>query len=149
MERLGRYEVVQNSFSLLEQADRETVFPVCHEHGIAYEPFSPLAGGWLSGKYTREAAAPEGSRMTQRPEPYEHLRTDAVWTALDALRERAAGHGVRMSVLALAWLLHLPEVTAVVIGPNRVEHLDDVEAALSLRLSEAETHELAEVFRWQ
>ncbi len=149
LEGLGRYEVVQNSFSLLELADRETVFPVCREHGIGYEPFSPLAGGWLSGKYTRDSEPPAGSRMTQRPEPYEHLRIPAVWSALDALREWATGHGVAMSVLALGWLLHLPEVTAVVIGPNRVEHLNDVEAALALRLSDAEVHEIAGVFAWE
>ena len=88
--------------------------------------------------------------MTQRPEPYERFRTDAVWNALDALRERAPALGVSMSSLALAWLLHLPEVTSVVIGPNRVEHLDDVDAG-ARRPSHrtAERAEIAEVFEWE
>ena len=68
LERLTRYEWVQNRLSLLEQADRETVFPLCHEHGLGYTPFSPLAGGWLTGKYRRGEPPPAGSRMTLRPE---------------------------------------------------------------------------------
>ena len=64
LEGLPRYEWVQNGFSLLDQGDRETVFPVCREHGLGYTPFSPLAGGWLTGKYRRGEAPPAGSRMT-------------------------------------------------------------------------------------
>ena len=60
LEGLTRYEVVQNSFSLLDQRDRQTVFALCHEHGIAYTPFSPLAGGWLTGKYQRDEPPPPG-----------------------------------------------------------------------------------------
>ena len=66
LEGLVRFEWAQNSFSLLEQDDRQTVFPLCHEHGIGYTPFGPLAGGWLTGKYRRNETAPEGSRMTKR-----------------------------------------------------------------------------------
>ena len=77
LEGLTRYEWVQNAFSLLEQGDRETVFPLCHEHGIGFTPFSPLAGGWLTGKYRRGEELPPGSRMTLRPEGSEHYRTDA------------------------------------------------------------------------
>ena len=75
LEGLPRFEWVQNGFSLLEQDDRETVFPVCHEHGLGYTPFSPLAGGWLTGKYRRDEAPPAGSRMTLRPERSEGYRT--------------------------------------------------------------------------
>ena len=67
LEGLPRYEWVQNGFSLLDQGDRESVFPVCREHGLGYTPFSPLAGGWLTGKYRRGEPLPAGSRMTLRP----------------------------------------------------------------------------------
>ena len=60
LEGLPRYEWVQNGFSLLEQGDRESVFPVCREHGLGYTPFSPLAGGWLTGKYRRGEEPPAG-----------------------------------------------------------------------------------------
>ncbi len=134
LEGLTRYEWVQNSFSLLEQGDRETVFPLCHEHGLGYTPFSPLAGGWLTGKYRRGEAPPPGSRMTLRPEGGEAYRTAATFDALEALEEEAREHGVSMAGLSLAWLLAIPELTAVVVGPNRVEQLGPVREALDLRL---------------
>src|SRR6266571_50193 len=77
----GRPALVQNSYSLLDRKDEREVIPLCAENGVAYEAYSPLRGGWLTGKYRRDEAAPSGSRMTLRPEPYEHLRTDAVFEA--------------------------------------------------------------------
>src|SRR5215213_1147956 len=66
----GRPEWVQNSYSLLDRADEDGVLEVCAREGLGYTPFSPLAGGWLTGKYRRDEPPPEGSRMTTRPEPY-------------------------------------------------------------------------------
>ena len=105
---------MQNGFSLLEQGDRETVFPVCREHGLGYTPFSPLAGGWLTGKYRRGEAPPAGSRMTLRPEPYVGYASDRVFDALETLEREAAERGVSMAGLALAWALAQPELTAIV-----------------------------------
>jgi len=138
LEGLARYEWVQNSFSLLERADVESVFAVCHEHGLGYEAFGPLAGGWLSGKYRRGQPYPEGSRMTQRPESYLEYSTDAVFSALEAFEREAFGRGVSMAGLAIAWLLGVPEITAVVVGPTRAGHLEPVREALSLELTSAE-----------
>ena len=130
LEGLARYEWVQNAFSLLVQDDRETVFPLCHEHGLGYTPYSPLAGGWLTGKYRRGEPPPSGSRMTLRPEGSERFRTDATFDALEELESLAAGHGASLAALALAWLLDVPEVTAVVVGPNSVAQLAPVREAL-------------------
>jgi len=146
LERLPRYEWVQNGFSLLEQGDRESVFPVCREHGLGYTPFSPLAGGWLTGKYRRGVAPPAGSRMTLRPEPYAGYSSDRVFDALEALEREAAGRGVSMAALALAWALHQPELTAVVIGPNRADHLEPAFEAVEIDLSPTERDHLTEVF---
>ncbi|MFN8224195.1 MAG: aldo/keto reductase [Gaiellales bacterium] len=146
LERLPRYEWVQNSFSLLEHNDRETVFPLCHEHGIGYTPFSPLAGGWLTGKYRRNAEPPAGSRMTKRPEPYAGFTTDRVFTALERFEEHAAAKNVSMAALALAWLLATPEITAVVVGPNTVEQFAPVAESLAVHLTGSEHHKLAELF---
>ena len=118
LEGLTRYEWVQNAFSLLEQGDAETVFPLCHEHGLGYTPFSPLAGGWLTGKYRRGEPPPPGSRMTVRPEGSEGYWADATFDALEELEREAAERGVSMAGLAVAWLLRYPEITAVVVGPN-------------------------------
>ena len=82
--------LVQNSFSLLDRADEEDVLPHCRARGIPYVPFGPLAGGWLTGKYKRGEAYPEGSRMTQRPGGYAHYNDEQVFDALDALADEAA-----------------------------------------------------------
>ncbi len=146
LEGLIRYEWVQNSFSLLDRADAETVFPVCHEHGLGYEAFGPLAGGWLTGKYRRGAPYPAGSRMTQRPESYLRYANGRIFDALEALEREALGRGVSMAGLSIAWLLGVPEVTAVVVGPTRAEHLEPVREALSLELAPAELDHLKGLF---
>ena len=135
LEGLTRYEWVQNAYSLLVQDDRETVFPLCHEHCLGYTPYSPLAGGWLTGKYRRGEPLPAGSRMTMRPEGSERFRTDASFDALEELEALASGRGASLAGLSLAWLLAVPEVTAVVVGPNTVAQLEPVREALDLQLS--------------
>jgi len=146
LEGMCRYEWVQNSFSLLDQADAETVFAVCREHGLGYEAFGPLAGGWLTGKYRRGELYPEGSRMTQRPESYTRYATDTVFSALEAFEREARERGVSMAGLALAWLLGIPEVTAVIVGPGSVEHLAPVPEALALELTSADRDHLRGLF---
>jgi aryl-alcohol dehydrogenase-like predicted oxidoreductase len=146
LEGLARYELVQNSFSLLDRADEETVFPVCREHGLGYEAFGPLAGGWLTGKYRRGEEYPAGSRMTQRPDSYLGYANDAVFDGLEALEREALARGVSMPGLALAWLLAVPEVTAIVVGPTRAEHLEPVREALALELTPADSEHLRGLF---
>ena len=146
LEGLTRYEWVQNAFSLLEQGDAETVFPLCHEHGLGYTPFSPLAGGWLTGKYRRGEPPPPGSRMTVRPEGSEGYWADATFDALEELEREAAERGVSMAGLSIAWLLRVPEVAAVVVGPNDVEQLAPVREALEIHLDEREWAEIERLF---
>ncbi len=118
---------VQNSYSLLDREPEREVLPLCAEHGLGFTPFGPLAGGWLTGKYRRDAPAPAGSRMTLRPEPYRHLEDEKVYDAL----ERLAGLG-DPAALAFAWLFAQPQVTAVVVGPRRPEQLEPALRALEL-----------------
>ena len=146
LEGLTRYECVQNSFSLLEPEDAETVFPVCHEHGLGYEAFGPLAGGWLAGRYRRGEPYPEGSRMTQRPNGYRKYESDTIFDALEELEREALGRGVSMAGLAIAWLLSVPEITAVVVGPTRAEQLQPVREALALELTADELAHLRGLF---
>jgi aryl-alcohol dehydrogenase-like predicted oxidoreductase len=142
----GSPACVQNSFSLLERADEEALLLLCRERDIAYVAFGPLAGGWLTGKYRRGAAFPAGSRMTQRPEPYEHFLRDGVFDALEALERMAAERGLSMAGLALAWLLAEPRLTSAVVGPTRPEQLEPVREALSHPLGGDERDELSKVF---
>ncbi len=143
----GRYEWVQNSFSLLEQGDANSgVLARCRTEGLGYTPFSPLAGGWLTGKYRRGQPPPAGSRMTLRPEPYQAYRTDEVFDALEALADYAAEHNTTMSVLALAWALAQPGLTAVVIGPNNVNHLQPALDAAAATFPPAAIDYVTELF---
>jgi aryl-alcohol dehydrogenase-like predicted oxidoreductase len=146
LEGLARYEWVQNSFSLLERGDAETVFPVCHEHGLGYEAFGPLAGGWLAGRYRRGEGYPQGSRMTQRPDGYRRFESAETFDALEAFEREAVERDVSMAGLALGWLLAEPDVTAVVVGPTRAEQLEPVLEALALELSAEDRGHLRGLF---
>jgi aryl-alcohol dehydrogenase-like predicted oxidoreductase len=141
-----RYEWLQRSYSLLAREDEDDILPLCRAHGLGYEAYGPLAGGWLTGKYRRGAAYPEGSRMTQRPESYLAYGRDDVFDALDAFEREAFARGVSMACLATAWLLGAPDVAAVVIGPTRIEHLEPVREALSLELTTDDRDHLRGLF---
>jgi aryl-alcohol dehydrogenase-like predicted oxidoreductase len=122
------------------------MFPLCREARIGFMAFSPLAGGWLTGKYTRHGTYPAGSRMTLRPEPYQHLERAAVFDAIETLQRLAADRGVDVSALALAWVLRQLPVDGVVIGPRRPAHLDAALAAFAVELSGDEERLLSETF---
>jgi aryl-alcohol dehydrogenase-like predicted oxidoreductase len=98
---------------------------------VAYLAFSPLAGGWLTGKYRRGAPYPAGSRMTQRPESNRNFVADRTFEALGRLQAIAADRGTSMAGLALAWLLDGDRVAQIVVGPGRPEHLAPVAEALA------------------
>ena len=142
----GKPALVQNSYSLLDRTDEDGVAQLCAELGIAYTPYGPLAGGWLTGKYRRDEPVPEGSRMAMRPEPYEHLRKPETFTALERLGKFATRRGVEPATLAIAWLFAQPWVTAVVVGPRQAKHLEPALRALERPLSRAEADEVAELF---
>jgi aryl-alcohol dehydrogenase-like predicted oxidoreductase len=143
----GSPEAIQNSYSLLERGDERRVLSLCAERGVAYLVFSPLAGGWLTGKYRRGQPFPAGSRMTQRPEPYRALMNERVYAGIEQLEASARAREISSAGLALAWLLAEPRVGQIVVGPGRPEHLSPVREALSTPpLSHAERSELAEAF---
>jgi aryl-alcohol dehydrogenase-like predicted oxidoreductase len=144
--RHGRPAWAQNSYSLLEREDEEEAIKICIRDGLGYTPYSPLAGGWLTGKYRRGEEPPAGSRMTLRPDPYLHFQDDRVFDALEAFEERARARNTSPAALAIAWLLGDPNVTAVIVGPRRAEHLGPALEALDLQLSPSERDQLAALF---
>jgi aryl-alcohol dehydrogenase-like predicted oxidoreductase len=136
----GNFSAVQNSYSLLDREVEDEVLPLCAEHGLWFQVHSPLMGGWLTGKYRRGTPAPEGSRMTLRPGPYEFLRTDAVFDSIEALERRGDP-----ATLALAWLL-ADERVSVVIGPRRPEQLRPALDAVANPLTSLEREEISAEF---
>ena len=141
-----RFECVQNSYSLLDRADEREMFPLCADQGLGYTPYSPLAGGWLTGKYRRADKYPAGSRMTKRPEAYEQFARLETFDGLDRLQAEAERRGVSMAGLALAWVMSHPLVTAPIIGPRRPEHLQPAQEARAITLTDEERQTIGGFF---
>jgi aryl-alcohol dehydrogenase-like predicted oxidoreductase len=134
---LAPIALVQNEYSLLVRDAELEVLPLCAEHGIEFQAFSPLAGGWLTGKYARSTAFPAGSRMTLRPGPYSDFVREEVFDALEQFAQRGDP-----ATLALAWILANPLVGGIVVGPRRPAQLDPVRAAVVLEIARDELTEL-------
>jgi aryl-alcohol dehydrogenase-like predicted oxidoreductase len=142
----GRYGWVQNSYSLLDQDDAREVLPIVQEEGLGYTPYSPLAGGWLTGKYQRGKPPSRASRMSMRPGPYAAFDHKDVWDALDRLRDWSKSHRITLTEAAYAWVLGEPRVTAILIGPRTPEQIAAAVGALSVRFTPTERYELTDLF---
>jgi aryl-alcohol dehydrogenase-like predicted oxidoreductase len=148
----GRPSLLQSSYSLLDRTDASpdpsntVVLDLAAQSGIGYQAFSPLAGGWLTGKYRRGEPPPAGSRMTLRPDSYRHLEDEHVYAGLVELAEAAEGRGVSTAALALAWVVSDPRVDSAVVGPRRPEHLEPVREAAALELSAEERERIGSIF---
>ena len=143
---LCRFDWVQNSFSLLDRAPERELFPLCEDQGVGFTAFSPLAGGWLTGKYREGESYPEGSRMTLRPEPYRNLERSNVFRGLSSLEAEARARDVSMAALALSWILHHPHVDAAIIGPRNAAQLDAALQSAEVSLSDADVKRVGAIF---
>jgi len=143
---LARFGWVQNEYSLLRPEPEQDVLPICAREGLGFTPFSPLCGGWLTGKYSGSQAFPDDSRMALRGEPYSDLVNERTFRGLESFQAAAAERGVEPAELAIAWVLSHPQVTSVIVGPRRPEQLDAAFNAAEIPLSEQERDELAELF---
>lgn len=135
-----RFETLQAYYSLAgRDLERDTVL-LLRDQKLGLLVWSPLAGGFLSGKITRDRKAAEGSRRASLPfPPVDEARAFA---CIDAMRPIAEAHGVSVAQVALAWLLHQEHVTSVIVGAKRVDQLDDNIAATALTLSSEELETL-------
>jgi aryl-alcohol dehydrogenase-like predicted oxidoreductase len=133
--RTHRYESVQLQWSLaVRDAERE-VIPACKAFGLGTLIWSPLARGFLSGKYRKGMSPPAGSRLEAWKDTYKTMDTERHWTVLDAVLDIARRHQTSPSAVALAWLLAKPEVTSIIVGARTVEQLDDNLKALEVKLT--------------
>lgn len=141
---------LQPQYNLLVRDIEFELVDVCRNEGIGILPWSPLAGGWLTGKYRRDEQPTGATRLGENPargmEAYAPRNAqDRTWQVIDAVREIAEGRGVSMAQVALAWVADRPAVTSVILGARTVEQLDDNLGAADLHLSEKETALLTEV----
>jgi aryl-alcohol dehydrogenase-like predicted oxidoreductase len=129
-----RFACLQPEYNLVDRHEEANLLPVCTQEDVGVIPWSPLAGGFLSGKYDREGSIPADSRAAS--DEYTQTRfTDENWAVLDAVRAVATEADVSPAQVSLAWLLHKEVVDAPVVGPRRIDHLEDTVDALAVELS--------------
>jgi aryl-alcohol dehydrogenase-like predicted oxidoreductase len=123
---LERFVCEQPPYSLLARAIEADVLPTCLRHGMGVIPWSPLAGGWLSGKWRKGADAPESTRAERMPARYDlsDPANQRKLDAADALGKLADEAGMTLIQMALAFVINHPAVTAAIIGPRTMEQLE-------------------------
>ena len=119
---------------------------VCEAYGVGVIPYSPLAGGFLTGKYSRDGAQVESTRAG---EIAKNRFSEQNWAILDRLREVAAAHSVPVAQVSLAWLLSKPYMSAPIVGANSAEQLNELMPAATLELTPEELAALEEVSGWE
>jgi aryl-alcohol dehydrogenase-like predicted oxidoreductase len=146
-ERLGlaRIDSLQAYYTVAGRELERELIPMMRSEGVGLMVWSPLAGGLLSGKYGREQQAEEGSRRVTFDFP--PVDKDRAWNCVDVMRTIAHAHGVSVAQVALAWLLHQPQVSTVIIGAKAPGQLADNIAATQVRLSELDLQQIGNVSR--
>ena len=146
-ERLGlaRFESLQAYYTVAGRDLERELIPMLRSEEVGLMVWSPLAGGLLSGKFGRDQTGDAGSRRTNFDFP--PVNRDRAYDCIDAMRPIAQAHGVSVAQIALAWLLHQPQVTSVIIGAKRPEQLADNLAATQVALSADELAQLDAVSR--
>jgi len=147
---LARPVTLQPQYNLLAREIEWEIVPAAGRNGLGLLPWSPLGGGWLTGKYRREEAPTGATRLGENPdrgvEAYgRRSRLERTWDVVDAVRAIAGGRGVSMAQVALAWLVDRPSVTSVILGARTLEQLDDNLGAADLHLAPDEAQRLDEV----
>ena len=136
-QHLSKFVALQAQYSLVNrELEREHV-PLCREHGLGILPWSPLAGGFLSGKYKKDAPPPAGTRLEKWKERWAKQDTPRNWQILDAVTAVAKELGATVSQVSLAWLLAKPQVSSVIFGARTMDQLADNLAAAELKLPQA------------
>lgn len=134
-EGLARFESLQAYYTLAGRELEREIAPMLRSEGVGLMVWSPLAGGFLSGKYTRDQDASEGRRAAFDFPPVDKPRGFA---CIDAMTPIAETRGVSVAQIALAWLLHRKVVSSVIVGAKRMDQLEDNLAAAEIDFTEAE-----------
>jgi aryl-alcohol dehydrogenase-like predicted oxidoreductase len=134
---LNRFVCEQPPYHILDRRIERELLPMAQTYGFGIIPWSPLAGGLLTGKYTRENPSPEGARYADvggNPR-FAARKTEEVYDVVEELAPLAKAKGVTMAQFALAWVMHQPVVTSPIIGPRTMEQLEDNLGALDVEIT--------------
>src|ERR1700761_2412203 len=134
---------LQPQYSLLAREIEGEIVPACLDAGLGMLPWSPLGGGWLSGKYRRDQRPSGATRLGENPsrgmEAYDRRGTERTWNVIDAVQKVAGDRGVSMAEVAIAWVTARPGVSSTILGAPPTSQLEANLRASGLRLSPAET----------
>jgi aryl-alcohol dehydrogenase-like predicted oxidoreductase len=144
-EGLARFDCLQPQYSLVVRDIEHEVLPVSREEGLGVIPWSPLAGGFLTGKYSREDAPPENTRMASWGDTWKRHATSDKFDIVDRVCEIADSRGKEPAQIALSWVKDRPGVTSPIIGARNVEQLDKNLGVTGWSLEERELDSLEEV----
>ena len=137
---------LQPQYSLLVREIEWEIVPAAIDAGLGLLPWSPLGGGWLSGKYSRDQRPSGATRLGEDPgrgmEAWDRRGTERTWDVIDVVQRVAEGRGASMAEVALAWLVQRPAVSSVILGARTLEQLEGNLRAVDLRLSPDETETL-------
>ena len=144
---LARPVTLQPQYNLLAREIEWEIIPACQENGLGLVPWSPLGGGWLTGKYTRDQRPTGATRLGENPErgveAYDtRAGSERTWAVVDAVQTVAEACGVPMAAVALSWVHDRPAVSSVILGARTTEQLSQNLAAAGLHLTADETARL-------
>jgi len=147
---LPRPVTLQPQYNLLVREIEWEIVPAAQANGLGLLPWSPLGGGWLTGKYSKDERPTGATRLGENPdrgvEAYGRRSTvQRTWDVVDAVRDISEQRGASMAQVALAWLQQQPAVTSVILGARTLEQLKDNLGAADLLLSDEELARLSEV----
>jgi aryl-alcohol dehydrogenase-like predicted oxidoreductase len=146
---LASYVCLQPHYNLVHRAEFEReLMALCQDQGLGVIPYSPLAGGFLTGKYRRGAPPPPGTRGTVS-ESVRRYMTERNFALLEVLQDIARAHGATMAQVALAWLLSNPVVTAPIVGANTPQQLRETMGALQVQLTDEDLARLNQASAWE
>lgn len=146
---LNRFVCEQPPYNLLDRRIERELLPMAQSYGIGTIPWSPLAGGLLTGKYSRDSQPPEDSRyanMDANP-MYRRRMNDAIWDVIEGLEVIAKEKGVSLSQLSLAWVMQQPGVTSPIIGPRTMEQFEDNLKAVDVTITDDDRKAIDRVIR--
>lgn len=147
--QLARYDTLQPHYNLIWRGEFEQELQsLCALENIGVIPYSPLQGGFLTGKYKRGQPAPRNARGANNPRVKEWMNDERALTLLDTLQEISSARGETMTGTALAWMLSNPVVSSAIVGANNVPQLNESLAAVGKTLSADEMAQLVAVSRW-
>jgi aryl-alcohol dehydrogenase-like predicted oxidoreductase len=140
-----RFVSMQNHYNLIYREEEREMLPLCRDQGLGVIPWSPLARGFLAGNRREKG---RGETVRARTDEYSSnmYYRGSDWAVLDRVEELAARRGVKPAQVALAWLLHQPDVTAPIIGATKEHHIPDAIASLEIELAEEECAFLEEPY---